>query len=595
MKYLISPCRDACPLMRPIQRHNILLGYLGKLVETGLADEEVFLKIYDELFNFNPLFGICGYICGICENNCNRNEIDGPVQVRLIERFLFDWYKKAVNEGKFPPYRPIEMSSAKSEKVAIVGGGPAGLTAAFFLAKEGYKITLLESKSKLGGALRFIPSFRLPKDVLAFAIDQIVTPLSIEVQLKANIPINVLKRNYNVILIATGTPLPRPIPPFARDYPGVETAVEILSQISEGSINKDKYKGKKAVVIGGSGVAIDTARSLRRLGAEVALACLESADRTSKDGILANEEDEQAGKEEGITFYYSRGLDRVEKNNSQLHLTFSLCTSVYDLKDGRKIFNPQFDASDTISVNTDFLVFAIGQLPDREYLKEILDENGRLMADPLTLSTSEQGVFVAGDVFRIGRAAEAIRAGKEAANSIKGFLEHKELKREKIEYFTVSLPYLKERILINPPQKTSFLALEQRLHSFDLEQEGFDLKQVILEAQRCLHCDICDNCRACVTLGFRQDVSKMYVIEEKCDGCGYCVDVCVYNAIKIIEYTKNNETKKTIEVNTYLCRGCGSCQATCPKEGCAIPGFSLAEFREQINNYLGNKTQIIQD
>jgi len=101
MSYFISPCRYACPLMRPIQRYNVLLSYLGKLVKAGLAKEEVFLGIYDELFNFNPLFGICGYICGICENYCNRKELDQPVQLRLIERFLFDWYKKTVSEGNY--------------------------------------------------------------------------------------------------------------------------------------------------------------------------------------------------------------------------------------------------------------------------------------------------------------------------------------------------------------------------------------------------------------------------------------------------------------------------------------------------------------
>jgi len=588
MSYFISPCRYACPLMRPIQRYNVLLSYLGKLVKAGLAKEEVFLMIYDELFNFNPLFGICGYICGICENYCNRKELDQPVQVRFTERFLFDWYKKTVSEGKIPPYRPIDIAPAKEEAVAIIGGGPAGLTAAFFLAKEGYKITLFESKSKLGGALQLIPSFRLPKEVLAFAIDQIVTPLSINVRLNTKIPMDDVEKDYKAILVATGTPLPRPVPPFAQGYEGVETAVEILGQISEGTIDRDKYKGKKVVVIGGSGVSIDTARSLRRLGGEVALACLESADRTSKDGILANEEDEEAGKQEGIIFYYSRGLDKVEKNNNKLHLTFSLCTSVYDLKDGKKMFNPQFDVNDTISLDTDYLVFAIGQLSDREYLKELLDEKGRLSVDPLTLATSKQGVFVAGDVFRIGRASEAIRAGKEAAQSIKRFLQNKDLKigRQKIEYISRGLPSTKERIPLKPAQKTPFLPVEQRLHSFDLEQAGFSLDQVILEAERCLHCDSCDNCEACVTLGFREEVGKMYVIEENCDGCGYCVDVCVYAAIKVIEYMKNDQMKKTVEVNTSLCRGCGSCQATCPKEGCAIPGFTLAEFRKEINNYL---------
>jgi len=586
----IAPCRNACPLMRTIQRHNVLLHYLAQVIKAGLANEETLLTVVDEVFEFNPLFGVCGYVCGICENACNRAEVDEHVHVRFIERFLFDWYREKVEAGKLPKYRPIKPDSSLGQRIAIVGGGPAGLTAAFFLAKAGYSVSLFEAKSKLGGALRFIPSFRLPKDALDFAIDQIVTPLNIDVHLNARPPLSSLKESgYDAILISIGTHLPRPVPPFARGYEGVENAIDVLREISEGTLDEKKYAGKKVVVIGGSGVAIDTARSLRRFGAEVALACLESADRTSKDGILANIEDEEGGKEEGIAFYYSRGLHNVEEKGGRLHLNFSLCTSVYDVKDGRKIFNPQFDPSDIISLETDYVVFAIGQLPDRDYLKELLNENGRLDVDPITLATSQEGVFVAGDVFRIGRASEAIKLGKEAAESIKRYLQKEDLKsgRAQAESISTPLPYQKEKIPPKPAQRTSRLPVEKRLQGFALEEAGFDLDQLILETGRCLHCGSCDDCQACVTLGFREDVGKMYIIEEKCDGCGYCVDVCVTNAIKLREYEENGEIKKIAEVDTFKCRGCGSCQATCPKDGCAVPGFSLDHLRAEIDRCLG--------
>ena len=155
---------------------------------------------------------------------------------------------------------------------------------------------------------------------------------------------------------------------------------------------------------------------------------MECEDRSSKDGILVNIEDEEGAKEEGIKIYYSRGLQKVEEKNGRLELTFCRCTSVYDLKDGRKVFNPQFDPSDTINLSTDFLIFAIGQVPDREYLKEVLNERGFVEADSLTLQTKEEKIFVAGDVFRIGRVPEAIRAGKEAAESIKRYLLKEDLK-----------------------------------------------------------------------------------------------------------------------------------------------------------------------
>ncbi|MCD6320460.1 MAG: FAD-dependent oxidoreductase [Candidatus Desulfofervidaceae bacterium] len=587
---LISPCRNACPLMRPIQRHNVLLHYLGQLVKAGLANEEAFLPVFDEIFHLNPLFGVCGYVCGICENSCNRAEVDERIHIRFIERFVFDWYREKVKTGKLPPYRPIKPASLKEQKVAIVGGGPAGLSAAFFLAQVGYRVSLFEEKSRLGGALRLIPSFRLPKDVLDFAIDQVITPLNIDVHLNNKPSLSALKESgYDAILISTGTHLPRPVPPFAQGYNGVENAIDVLRKISEGTLDKEKYAQKRVVVIGGSGVAIDTARSLRRFGADVALACLESADRSSKDGILANIEDEEGGKEEGVKFYYSRGLQNVEEKEGKLLLTFSLCTSVYDIKDGRKMFNPQFDPNDTISLMADYVVFAIGQLPDREYLKDLLDENGRLNVAPLTLATSQEGVFVAGDVFRIGRASEAIKLGKEAAESIKRYLQGEDLRegRAQINYILTPLPYQKEKIPLKPAQRPPRLPVEERLHSFALEQAGFDLDQLILETGRCLHCGGCENCRACVTLGFREDLCKMYIIEEKCDGCGYCVDVCVTNAIKLREYEENGEIKKIAEVDTFKCRGCGSCQATCPKDGCAVTGFSLDRLRAEVDKCLG--------
>lgn len=585
---LIAPCRNACPLGRPIQRHNVLLSYFAKMIKGGLAKEEVFLKVYDEMFHFNPLFGVCGYICGICENFCNRREVDQGVRIRLIERFVFDWYYQAVKKEKLPPYRHFDVPHREG-KIAIIGGGPAGLTASFFLAQRGYQVNIFEHRANLGGALRLIPSFRLPKDVLDFAIDQIVTPLNIKVYTEKAVDIpNLRRQGYQAMLIATGTPIPRPLPKFAQGCEGVENAIAVLTKISEGTIEKQRYRGKEAVVIGGSGVAVDTARSLNRFGMDVGIVCLESKDRTSKDGILITIEDEQCAKEEGIKFYYSRGLENLKKTGPKMELVLSKCVSVYDIVDGRKIFNPQFDPKNLIYLSTDYLIFAIGQMPDRKYLKGLLDEKGRIVADHKTLSTKEEGIFVAGDVFRIGRASEAIRDGKEAAISIMRYLEGKDLKQGgERKVMVAELRYDKKDVPPKPAQRPQRLPVERRASGFELEEGGFDLEQLISETERCLHCDGCESCKACITLGLIEDnLCKMYVIDENCDGCGYCVDVCIYNAIGIIEYIKNGGIKKTIEVDTMYCKGCGLCQATCPKEGCAITGFSLAELKAQVEKAL---------
>jgi len=582
---LIAPCQDRCPIGRPIQRHNIELGHLAKMIKIGLVEEKVLLKLYDEIFNINPLFGICGYICGICEESCNRKEVDSAVRNRLLERFIFDWYRNSVEKGDISRYRPVEVSTKKEGRIGVVGGGPAGLTAAFMLTKQGYKVDIFERNLKLGGALRCIPSYRLPKDVLDFAIDQIITPLDITVYTDTYKTIEELKKEgHKAIFIATGTPLPRPIPKVAEGYHAVETAVDILRQVSEGMIEKNKYVGKTVLVIGGSGVAIDAARTVRRLGAEVLIACLESQDRTSLDGILAPIDEEIDAKEEGIAFYYSRNLEEIRPKEGRMELKLSLCTSVYELAEGRKLFKPLFDKDDIISLTVDRLVFAIGQMPDGTYLKELLDEKGRLIADPITLATKKEGVFAGGDVLIIGRAAEAIRQGLVAAKSIKRYLEGKDLEEWKaLECPVAGLPYKKEKIGYKPSQSLRKLLVKERLDDFELVEKELTIDMVISEAQRCLHCGSCETCQACVALHMRDEVSKMTPIDESCDGCGYCIETCSYGAIKLIEYMKDGVIKKTIEVISPLCKGCGSCQATCPKNGCVISGFTLDQLKIQVD------------
>lgn len=587
---LVGPCQDRCPIGRQIQRHNIELGHVAKMIRAGLAKEQEFLMLYHEIFNVNPLFGICGYICGICEEHCNRNEVDSAVCNRLLERFVFDWYRSFVEKGSIPKYRPVQVPSKKEEKIAIVGSGPAGLAAAFMLGKQGYKVDIFERQTKLGGALRWIPSYRLPKDVLDFAIDQIITPLNITVYTSTYQSIEEIQKDgYKAIFVATGAPLPRPLPKIAQGYQAVENAIDFLHLASEGGVEKAKYAGKTVLVIGGSGVALDAARTARRLGAQVLIACLESEDRSSKDGILAPIDEEIDAKEEGIAFYYSRNLEEIRSKDGRMELTLSLCTSVYELVEGRKLFKPEFDKTNTISLTVDRIIFAIGQMPDRAYLKELLDEKGRLIVDPITLATKEQGIFAGGDVVAIGRAAEAIKHGLIAAESIKRHLEGKDLKEWRIvECSVAGLPSQKEKIKPQPSQMPKKLGVEQRIDNFDLIEKGLTLDEVISEAQRCLHCGPCETCEACVALHMRDEIAKMTCVDESCDGCGYCIEACPYGAIELIEYMKDGQVKKTIEVNSVFCRGCGSCQATCPKKGCAISGFTLDELTAQIDAALSS-------
>ncbi len=338
------------------------------------------------------------------------------------------------------------------------------------------------------------------------------------------------------------------------------------------------------MVVGGSGVAVDAARTVRRLGAEVLIACLESEDRTSLDGILAPIDEEIDAKDEGIAFYYSRNLEEIQPKEGRMELKLSLCTSVYELAEGRKLFKPVFDKGDIISLTVDRLIFAIGQMPDRTYLKELLNEKGMFVVDHVTLATKREGVFAGGDVLVIGRAAEAIRQGLMAAKSVEAYLEAKDSKELGIlESSVAGLPCKKEKIESRPCQGPKKLPVENRLDNFDLVEQGLTLDDAILETVRCLHCGCCETCQACVALHMRDKLSQMTPIDENCDGCAYCIETCPYESIKLIEYMKDGLIKKTIETNGILCRGCGSCQATCPKNGCAISGFTLDQLMAQVD------------
>lgn len=304
-------------------------------------------------------------------------------------------------------------------------------------------------------------------------------------------------------------------------------------------MDKAKYAGNTILVIGGSGVALDAARTARRLGAQVLIACLESQDRSSKDGILAPINEEIDAKEEGIAFYYSRNLEEIRSKDGRMELTLSLCTSVYELVEGRKLFKPEFDKTNTISLTVDRIISAIGQMPDRAYLKELLDEEGRLIVDPITLATKKQGIFAGGDVVAIGRAAEAIKHGLIAAESIKRYLEGKDMKEWRVvECSVAGLPFQKEKIEPRLSQMPKKLRVEERIHNFDLVERGLTLDEIISEAQRCLHCGPCETCEACVALHMRDEITKMICVDENCDGCGYCIETCPYGAIKLIEYPK---------------------------------------------------------
>jgi NADPH-dependent glutamate synthase beta subunit-like oxidoreductase/ferredoxin len=563
-KVYLPPCQIACPMGMDIQRSHAMIALLSP--DTQEARSQI-IRIGDEIYEKNPLFPICSYICGLCEKECNYKDQTGAVRRKMLLRFLADYYLPYL-ESK-PP-----LASPTKEKVALIGGGPGSLMCAYILSKNGYRATILERSSQLGGALGLIPQYRLPKNIIEATLNNLVRIAHIEVKLGVKVgdggkTLDELKNEgYRAFFIATGTPSPRPLT-FGRelvagaDLDGVVFGLDLLSDMSQGKVLHGLFRDKRVIVIGGGNVAFDVARTARRLGGEISLVCLECEDKSSKDGIPADVEEIEGGGEEGIKITYSRGVQEIIGENGKFKkIKCPRCTSVFD----ETGFNPQFDRSDVIYLEGDVLLVTIGQASERELFQQggLLNERGRIDIDPLTLmSNRKEGFFIGGDVRRVGFAAEAMRDGMIAAESIDRYLKGEELKavREK-EYESAAIPKLMD---YKPQPELVWATVEERLNFKPFEKE-FSLKEVLEEARRCLYCGPCKSCKGCVALELQPEIPEIETNKDLCSGCGICVAVCGYDATKLEE----SDGKLVSVIDELKCKRCGVCVAACPAGARAI-------------------------
>jgi len=648
-KVCLPPCQIACPIGEPIQRTNVMISSLP--LDAQSAYDQI-IKIGDEIYEKNPLFTICSYICGLCEKECNYRDHTGAIRRKMLKRFLTEYYLPHL-ETK-PPF-----PTGTKEKVAVIGGGPAGLMCAYELSKKGYSATILERDNQLGGALNYIPRYRLPPRAIDITIFNLIRIARIDVRSGVKIGDDGLtlddfkKEGHRAIFIATGLPSPRPLTINGRtvagaDLKGVMFGLNLLRDVNQGKVPTQLFKGKRVVVLGGGNVAFDVARTARRLGGDVRIVCLECGDQYSKDGIPANKEeienaenegvettycrgvDELVGevrsqllkgvrrrkrgqviegkrviivggsnmafdiartarrlggdvrliglqcgdkssddgipadveeiegaKEEGIEIFYRRGVEEIIGENGKFKkIKCPRCTSVFD-DNG---FNPKFDEGDTTDIEGDVLLITIGQGPERSLFQseDLLDERGRLDIDQLTLMSNRQdGIFIGGDVRRVGFAADAMRDGITAAESIDRYLRGEDLKagRER-EYESISAPELAE---YNPQTEVMWIPAEDRLN-FDVFEKGLTLEEAVREATRCLCCGPCKSCKACVALGLQLEIPEIEVNEDLCSGCGICVPVCSYDASSLVESDKGLISA----IDNLKCKRCGVCIASCP-------------------------------
>jgi NADPH-dependent glutamate synthase beta subunit-like oxidoreductase len=496
-----SPCKTNCPAHIGIQ------GYIR------LAAQGKYTEALELIKHENPFPAVCGRICPRkCESECTRGDIDAPIAIDEIKKFIAD--QDLNTHHRYVP----KIKKDYSKKIAVVGAGPAGLSCAYYLAIEGYKVTVFEKQKALGGMLTLgIPSFRLEKTVVNAEID-ILKELGVEFKLGVEVGKDLSleelrKQGYEAFYLAIGAQGSRKLGVDGEDVEGVIAGVDFVRRINLGE--NVALKGK-VIVIGGGNVAIDVARSATRVGAEsVNMFCLET-----REEMPALDEEIEEAETEGITLNNSWGPKRfITKDGRVTGVEFKKCVSVFDAS-GR--FNPSYDESDTKIVNADYVLVSIGQSIEWGGLlsgsKAELNPNKTIKADSLTYQTTQPDVFAGGDVVTGPKfAIDAIAAGKQAAISIHRFVHPGQsltIGRSHREYISLNKSDLDlESYDRQPRQKAGHSNGAKAFHD---PRMTFSEEQVKKETERCL------NCGATV------------VDEALCVGCGLCTTKCKFEAISLV-------------------------------------------------------------
>ena len=476
----MAPCKAACPAGVNAQ------GYVA-LIAAGKFDEA-----YELVKERCPLPAVCGRICQHpCETQCNRKELDEAVAVRDLKRFAADHVYAKRDRKQRAPFTPIKV---QKEKVAIVGGGPAGLTAAQDLTKQGYGVTLFEARPFLGGMLRLgVPAYRLPRDVLDYEIEQILNE-RVEVKLgvklgtgPSDITIEGLKKDgYAAIFVATGTHKSQKMGLPGDDAKGVMYGLDFLGPVNLG---EKVPTGKQTVVVGGGNVAMDAARAALRMGAKEVTVVY----RRSRVEMPALPEEIQQAEEEGVKFELLTNPVKVIASNGQV--TGLECLRMKlgepDASGRRK---PVPVEGSNFTVAADNVIIAIGQTAD---IEGVPLEGGKIAADA-SLATKVPGVFAGGDVV-LGPASlvEAMAHGHHAAEAIGAYLRGQPMPVLDTSEKAVA-PNPNPAAEIAAKQDMPKIIVEDRTRDFREIETGYTAEQAMAEAQRCLACGLCSECGLCV-------------------------------------------------------------------------------------------------
>ena len=502
-----APCKTACPA------HIAVQGYLKLAAQGRYTDALALIK------KNNPLPAICGHVCNKrCEDACTRGKIDEAIAIDEVKKFIA---KKDLDSATryIPPKVVPATKGYFEEKVAIIGGGPAGISCAFYLAEKGYKPTIFEKNDKLGGMVVYgIPSFVLEKDIVAAEID-VLREMSVEIRCNVEVGRDVTikqlrEQGYKAFYIGIGCQGGRKTGVPGEDSKGVMTGVEFLHITTD----DENYKlDGDTVVIGGGNVAIDVSRTAERCGdGKVTQVSLET-----RDIMPASPEEIELAESEGIIVKGGWGPKEILSEDGKVTgIVFKRCIAV---KDETGKFNPEYDENETMTIPCKNVILSVGQSIEwgslLEGTKVELGRGNGPVADPVTYQTAEPDIFVGGDVYTGPKfAIDAIAAGKQGAISIHRYVQpHSSLTIGRDPNYYKELD--KDDILVenydNTGRQHPGMKPGADKKSFRDYKLTFTEEQVKKETARCLGC------------------GASIVDYNQCIGCGICTTKCEFDAIHL--------------------------------------------------------------
>ena len=525
-----APCNHSCPAGEDI------------VVQLDLMRQGKYREAWELLVRENPFPGICGRVCPHpCESECNRTELGGAIAIHAQERFLAD---RAAGEGWLLP-RP---EPSRDGKVAIIGGGPAGLSCAYQLTLRGYQTVVFDAGAAPGGMMRLIPEYRLPAGVLEGEIDALAQ-LGIEIRTSSRLGENLSHSEldgYDAVFIAIGQSLSRDLGIPGEDASGVIRGIHFLDRLRRG---EQVEIGPRVAVIGGGNTAVDAARSARRLGSQVFILY-----RRGREEMPAIEEEIVEAWEEGVAISYLTVPIAVLTEGGRVKGLRCVRTTLGEPDEsGRRRPVPVADSEYDFEVDT--VILALGQNAELEFLAgKVGTERGRIVIDQAA-RTSTAGVFSGGDVATgAGTVAAAVGSGKRAAIAIDLYLQGKSLEdlpslseavhvlqRDRddtvVGFSDLNLDYFE----VEERSEERHVAPAVRVATFRETNLGYSEEVALREAERCLSCGTCNRCDTCLI---------------------FCPDVAIWRS------TNNN--KMYYEVNYDYCKGCGICAEECPRRAICI-------------------------